>query len=734
MIMSLDTFTYRPSDIDLFGMQTKSKTWEPVKPRFVPLLGGSFIVDGIPVSYKLEGSAEANSSAGLVWGPGRLHDIQAYVTGREAERMRSIRNPLKWIPPLPGMPPPVTLDRPWDTKPNGRFGADGMASFSANASARARAESRLEAELGVFGGLLSAGAFGGLNTSADASARTTIDTFVTATYTDGVITLTAVLDFSAALNLAFSVNAFAGVKVELRLPEIPVVTDLTHRVQSWPIVGWVVPDLSKWRWRKEYRKDWPLFSRSYAWNLAQRFEISAGGSTGSMPETEGFGMDKLLRDVEAAQQAGSLKDDPVGPGTQRRNSDQGAVSAAKAGALAGISSAQRTAEREKKANQRLLARARKAATAATPAAASSAPGAAAAAPPAIASVRPAATPVQQLEERGGKLDDATKSVAELRAKTDALGAPANAQDGTTRNQAQSGYDSVAANADALGDAIDDGAQGFAIPPAVEPADADYAKLKEAMHRAYTAFDEAVDPIRTEKLYADDQVREAGSSADLAAYRNAALTHQSASGALWKRVQKLESDLERAREWYEKGDFALGATVFTELEGTARRATTESSVLKANRPVGDWDLDYVELDAGQLVLKSQYRGKATRSYFYPHDYSAGTKARMMAEIGSFRTEEGVVYWEWRGGLSSRGDHWWKLNDPQEMPTLDHTAPTVLGQWNSAGRTTAYAPRRSFYDFVGAGLTVVPKQRNSSAGGKEPDSYTPRVTRSFRGAKT
>ncbi len=726
MIRSSDTFTYRPSDIQLFGMQSTGKAWQPAKPKFVPLLGGTFIVDGIPISYKLDGSASANSSAGLVWGPGRLHDIQVYVTGREADRMRGIRNPGHWLPsPIPGMPPRVVFDRPWDSKPGGRFGADGMASFSAVANAKASAEAKLEAELGVFGGLLSAGAFAGLSASAAAAATTKIDTYLSATYTDGAISFTAVLDFEAAIKLAFSLNAFAGVKVELRLPEIPVVTDLTHEVQDWPIVGWFTPDLSTWRWRKEYRKDWPLLDRSYDWSLTQRFEISPGGSTGSMPEAEGFAMDKLLRDVEAAQKPGALKDDPVGPGSQRRNSDQGAVSAAKAGALAGISSAQRTAEREKQANRRLLARARKAAAAAT---GGTSPGTS------VAAVTPARNPVQQLEDRGEKLDQATKAAANLRVKTDALRAPANAEDGTTRNQAQSGYDAIAKNADVLGDAIDNGEQGFAIPPAVEPEDAEYAKLKEAMHKAYTAFDKTFDPTRTEKLYADDQVREAGSIADLATYRNAALGHQHEAGALWKRVEKLESELERAREWYEKGDFALGAKVFGELEAKARTLVVETSALKAKRPVGDWDLDYVELDAGQLVLKAQYRGKATRSYFYPHDYSTGTKARMLAEIGSFRTEDDIVYWEWRGGLSSSGNHWWKLDDPLEMPTLDHTRPTVLAHWNAAGRSSTYPSRRSFYDFVGSGLTVVPKQRNSSAGGKEPDSYARQVKRTFRGAKS
>jgi hypothetical protein len=341
--------------------------------------------------------------------------------------------------------------------------------------------------------------------------------------------------------------------------------------------------------------------------------------------------------------------------------------------------------------------------------------------------------VQQLEAREDKLDDALTSTDELREKTDALAAPATAPDGTSRNEARAGYEAVAANADALSDKIDSGQEGFAVPPSAEPSDADYERMKTAMGTAYTAFDQAFDPTRTEKLYADDQVRESGTGAELADYRNAALDYQRRSLDLWRRVQKLEEDLEKAREWYERHDHALGAVVFGELEAKARAITTDAATLRAGRPVGDWDNDYVELSGGQLMLKPEYRGRATRSYFYPHDYSAGTKDRMIREIGSFRTVDGVVYWEWRRKASPRGDFWWKLDDPLEMPTLDHTAPTVLGHWNSVGRTGAYGPRRTFFDFVGAPLTVVPKRENSSAGGREPDSYRPQVTRAFRGAK-
>jgi hypothetical protein len=108
--------------------------------------------------------------------------------------------------------------------------------------------------------------------------------------------------------------------------------------------------------------------------------------------------------------------------------------------------------------------------------------------------------------------------------------------------------------------------------------------------------------------------------------------------------------------------------------------------------------------------------------------------MIKTIANFRADyDGTVYWEYLGRTSPRGDFWWALNDKLERPTLDHTQPTVLSHWNASGRTTTYPDRRRFYDFEGASLVVVPHTLNSSAGGSEPDSYTPEVTRAFRGAK-
>ncbi len=720
MVMSPDTFIATMPSRTLFLAKTAKKNWDILEPTFVPLAGGTFVVDGIPISYALEGSAAAKSFASMVFGPGTLSDIQIYVTGEEAERQRNIRKfPYEAL--IPFMPPLIParrlLDRPWARDPEGSFSGDATLRFTANASAGTTASAHLGAGLGLFGNTFEAGAFAGLSGSALASAATVVDTYVTLSYDDGSLSMSVVLDLGAAVELAFKLNAFAGVWVELGFPEIPVVSDLIHEVSDWPIIGWAVPDFTEWRWRKEYKKEWPLFEKTYSWDMSQRFEVGTASTTGSMPDAEGFGIDQVLRDAVASQKAGDLKDDPAGPDEEKRNSDTGAVSAAKSAALAQISSAQRSAARELRANTRLSAAAKKAVAGGTSTASIGGSG-----------------PLKELEERKDKLEAAEASTRELRERADALAEPALAANGVERNQARSGYDAIAKNADALGDAIDRGEQGFAVPTSAEPAGADYEKMREAMHAAYGAFDECFDPTRTEKLYADDQVRASGTDPDLAGYRHAAHAHQREALALWRRVQKLEKDLEKARDWYERGDHALGTKVFGELTDAARVILTDAAALKAARPTGDWDVMYVELSDGHLMLKPQYRGKATRSYFYPKDYSKDTKDRMMREIGSFRTVGGAVYWEFRGKRSPRGDNWWLLDHPKEGPSLDHTNPTVVAHWNSIGRKTDYATRDSFYDFEGVPVTVVPKTLNSSAGGKEKGRNTPRVTRAFRGAKT
>ncbi|MGB8885967.1 MAG: DUF4157 domain-containing protein [Candidatus Korobacteraceae bacterium] len=706
-------------DVVLFEMQRPiDKHWSS-KPAFVPLAGGTFIVDGIPISYGLQGSYSAQSNAFLGFGPGTLEQIRIIVTGAEAERMRE---PIILFDPLLG---PIVL--PPDPTPHGTFAADAQMRFSALAAANASASGRVEGELGVFGNALNAGAFAGLEGSASGEVWANVDTWVQFRWSDGDISLSTTLDLTAGATMAFHLVANAGVWVELRVPEIPVVTNLTHEVQDWPIVHWFVPDLTRWKWRREYKKEWPLLDKRYDWELQERFVIGNDSATGDFGNLGGFQMDDVLSDLQAQQKQGDLKDDPTGPGRERRDSDTGAVSAAKASALAQIASATRAADREKQANARLMISARKAAAAKTAAGSTGTP--------ALATLTPSSDPVSELQKREENLNDAVASTQHLRERVNELQAPAAAPDGVSRNEARSGLEAIDRNADALSDAINNNEEGFAVPAAVEPSDADYQAMRAARIKANDAFDQCFDVVRTEKLFADDQVRAAGNDADLHPYRDAAVAYQGRALKLWNGVQKLESDIEQAREWYERRDYGLGTKVFEELEAKAVSLEDQGRTLKNDRPVGDWDTDFAELSAGHIQLKPQYRGKQTRSYFYPHDYSAGTINRMWLAIGSVHTgEDGNQYWEYLHRRSPRGDFMWLVADSREQPTLDHTSPTVLAHWNyQGGRTSDYGPRKSFYDFVGAALVVVPQTLNSSAGAREPDSYNPIVTRRFRGSK-
>jgi hypothetical protein len=705
------------------------RRWDILPETFVPLAEGTFIVDMVPISYHLGGRAEASSYAALIFGPGTLEDGQIYVTGAEAERMR---HPGYYV--IPSIPP-LILPRSRPRYPTGEFGADAMMRFTAMGRAGVSANARLEAGLGVFLDTFNAGAFAGLSGSASAYGFTRANTYVSFRWNNGVRSFSAGLDLEATLRLAFSVNAFAGVWVELRFPDIPVVTDLTHEVQDWPIIGWVVPDLSEWRWRKEYRTDWPVLDKTYEWNLQEHFDIfgapPAARATGSMINPTGFSISQLLQDLQAKQRAGELRDDPEGPGSERRSSEPAEVAEERANAFAQISSAERAARRELRANTRLrrnLPRPERA----------TGPTGAAAPSLAIASGPGPDDPAAELEEREEKLDDAVQSTQELREKVRALDEPARAPDGVSRNQARAGYESIAENADTLGDKIDQGEEPFDIPGAVEPDTADYERMREKRNEAYDAFDEAYDPTRTEKLWADSRVEAAANVPDLEAYSRQIAQHRRQAAGLWQRIQKLERDLETAREWYERHDHGLGVVVFGELKDKAVFTLHLVEDLRSHRPAEEWDTEFVELTREGLMLRPEYRGKAVRRTFYPHDYSADTQRRKLAEIGRFRTDpDGTMYWEYRQRQSPRGDHWWLMHDDLEQPTLDHLNPTVVGHWNyggagyHAGRRVDRAARRRYYDFVGAPLVVVPKTLNSSAGGREPASYIPRVFKTFRG---
>jgi hypothetical protein len=729
MIFSADTEIVGERDIDLFPQADFKKTWEVVPETFVPLAQGTFLVSGIPISFGLKGKASANSAAFLRFGPGKLDDVRVFVRGELARRMR---DPGIYV--IPGLPPLVLpRGRP---RLRGSFEADAMLEFGAGAGASIFAQAELAAQLGVFGDMLNAGAFAGIWGHALADASTDVRTHVYFRWNDRTAVIATTLDLQAALRLAFTVAAYAGVWIELKFPEIPVVTSLSKELDDWPIVGWFVPDLSEWKWRKEYRKDWPLFQKSYDWQIDQHFEI--GGTSpsaktkGDISNSQGFSIQQLLKDLMSKQRDGDLKDDAKGPGEERRDSDPSAVQEARAAALAQISSAKRAAAREKRANDRLLNNARARARSAASGEMSGPSG-----PPPLAmgsasSGSGPSDPVGELEKRGEKLDQATRSAGDLRKQADDMSGPASAADGPSRNQARAGYEAIGKNADNLGDKIDQAQGPFEIPGELEPDTADYERMRKNMRAAYDAFDKAYDPVRTEKLWADSQVREAGKSADLKSYRDAAVVHRREALKLWQKVLKLESDLEKAREWYERHDHALGAKVFDELENKALNLEHNAGDLEKDRPVPDWDTEFVELVGGQLLLQPSYRGKATRRTFYPHDYSSAVQERKMREIGGFRSDpDGTTYWEYRRKRSPRGDYWWLLNDEFEQPTLDHTSPTVVTHWNTIGRRVDRATRRAFYNFESAPLVVVPKTENSSAGGREPGSYTPRVTSSFRG---
>ena len=206
--------------------------------------------------------------------------------------------------------------------------------------------------------------------------------------------------------------------------------------------------------------------------------------------------------------------------------------------------------------------------------------------PALATLTPSSDPVSELQKREENLNDAVASTQHLRERVNELQAPAAAPDGVSRNEARSGLEAIDRNADALSDAINNNEEGFAVPAAVEPSDADYQAMRAARIKANDAFDQCFDVVRTEKLFADDQVRAAGNDADLHPYRDAAVAYQGRALKLWNGVQKLESDIEQ------RGSGMKGATTGWArkyLRSSRPRLSHSKTRAGRSRTIGRWEI-------------------------------------------------------------------------------------------------------------------------------------------------
>jgi hypothetical protein len=556
------------------GLTPKRHSFVPAKRLQRPLAQGSFDVAGIPIGYELKADAYLDAGLGFWSAPAMLTDIELLAQGEEAERLRGLRPRL--IPGLPVEAP--QLERP---RPRGTLEGSARLRFDAGANLDASAGAKVSGGA-TLADAVSAGGYGKLGGSARAAAQLHVDNMVFLTWKDGEISLRSdtIPGFWLGFELEFVIAAEAGVYVELRVPEIPVVTSLYNELNSWPGLGWILPDLDSLRWRGEYGKSWQLAARRYHHNVPLDLKIGASGIEPVVKSDAGPQPDEMLNDAGKKQRE-ELKDDPVGPGEKRLKGDAGAMAAARAAAKAQLASTREIIDREKSVTAKLLAQARRTAAAKPASAAAGGVQMAAVDPPGGGKADD--TPVEQLERRQDALADADSKRQTLETASKDLLAPAAAPDGPTRNEARVALDAVAQNADTLGDKVNSGDGDLARPTDTgNSADAPAMKELGDLEPATLALaDEARDAIGTEKELLGTLATPSSAPAGRA-YKDA---HDAYRKAVTKAVDQwktLEHDVKAAQS-LRLSDPPDAANKFKHLGERARNLRDDAKGLAALRP-------------------------------------------------------------------------------------------------------------------------------------------------------
>lgn len=569
---------------------------KPVRKDFVPevrvqrpLAEGSFAVAGVPVGYELKTDAELR--AGIEFGSSAvmLTDIDLMAYGAEADRMRERPSliPGLRIPGIDDAAPSATGPRP---EPRGRLGGSARLRFDAVVNLDASASAGLSG--GVTAGLnaFAAGAYGRIRGAASAAAMLTGDNMIFLNWNDGQISLESaeVTGFWLSFDLDFKVTAEAGVYVELRVPEVPVVTDLYNEIESWPGVGWFLPDLKSLHWREEYGKSWELAAKRYRHSIPVGLKLGEDNSVEPVLETKhGPGPDAMLDDA-GREQKQQLRDDPKGPGDERLKGDPGSLADATAAAKAQLASTREILEREKSVTAELLGDARRR----RPKTASARPADAQTAGIQIAGIDPPGIgppggktddAVDQLERREDELKATESRFKDLKDGAAGMHEPAADDDGPTRNKARLGLEMVAKNADALGDQVNKGEGDLARPTQTgDPADASaLAELDRVEPALLALLDEASDAIRMERerlgaLPRPSMARSAGT------YREAHEVYRSAITEAAAQRVKLANKVEAAQKLRIDRP-AAALTRLTALREPADRLRASAAALAPLRP-------------------------------------------------------------------------------------------------------------------------------------------------------
>jgi hypothetical protein len=611
----------------------------------------------------------------------------------------------------------------------------------------------------VFG----VGVTGGLSANANASATANAYAYIRCTYDGGTVSVTD-LDLGADFTLSwhFSVNANAGVYVELKMPDIPVISSLSHEVSSWPVIGWFVPDLTKLKWRKDFTKSWPLITENGQRTWTKNWDVLADGSSpnakhsltldGDQPYDFQSAIDQL---VEGAKPNEDIPDKHEGPDAELKDGAKAsAVAHTRQAAKAQVKSARDNIKRERTWNSRELAQVKKRIKKAAATAPKGPQLAAASPPPLVIGGGGGGTPDEQykaeLEEREDKLENADVGAQNVDKKIDEVKSAAEDRiEGPARNEAREGFEKLGENADNLGQAVGGyGAKASeferpvdpAAPATAQSADADKARLEA--RQVLDEVDEKVDEemIRSDREWHDAiQVQGlAGYAKHLDSYRaDIRITCETPLAKLnteYLDVPRLYSNLDEQAQVYR-------TIIIADARDIERKFTT----LLTHLPAQPWDTRYAVLEDGKLRLIPSYRTKKkVRDEFYPSgDYRKGTRDwrdQTLAKLG-LATMDGKQYWRYTGDrhgqTNQHGDDWWLRDDINEKPTIDHKHESVARHWNRAGHLEDQTSRADYYNGYGAydaHLEVLPYSVNSAKGNLEdriPYEFTVGV--GFRGPK-
>ncbi len=753
-------------DVQLFPFDTYSKKFLDVDTK-VPLAKGIFPVGEIPVTYNAEAGMSAHASAFASYGPGLLHGLIVELSTAEAlGHDIADPDPIIGVYPLGPFGPKVGFGpSPRDVYDKIILGSSHTA--AGQASAKATASLSASAGVSVSGGvdaldIFGGGVTGGITATATAVASATADAAASMSYAGGVATVSS-LKLSGAFEIGWdlALSAYAGIYVELKMPDIPVITSLMHEVSSWPVIGWVVPDPEKLHWKKDFTKSWDLYSKTGAKKWTKDWSIVADGASPSATHPmamidDGFDLGALVKEELAGKTPAKdipKKDD--GPDKELKDgASASAVAGTRQAAKAQVKSARDDIKRELTWNKKELAKAHEAVT---KAAAKAKSATASAKPPALAIGSGGKPPEEQyedaLQDRASTLANADVGAQNVDKKIDEVqGAAENRPEGPARNQARQGYEKLGENADKLGQAVGGyGEQAEKFKRPVSPTaieNADTAEAERARLDARRVLDESAEKFNTELIRVDKEWQDATGIPELASYTTKIDGYRADIKIQCARpVETLNKDwADVPSTWPEPKD---QTTYYRDhLIKDANALVVKFDALVAKVPEQPWDTKWAVLENRKLMLIPSHRdSRPIRNTMYP-DYKKGTKtwlaSKLELRVGPVTGKQEWYYSEATPVSEGTGEpHWWLYDGPDnEKPTIAHDHPSVGNHWNANGRLVTQSERGDFMNGTnGVGkdddgkrdknLGIEPKRVNSQKANQLGVKLVPEVGVKFRG---